>query len=158
MGKDVPLKSGSTAESDVDRGMRGVSAVSNALAELTARSGTRVTRGKSYLGACPVVAFGVITRLYTIYLFKEKKMKWKGIIPPRGGWKKSTLYLVSVAYSGDGSIPPTKGIYYTGLLPKKIPYGEFRLNMIWHPGDEEVTDITQVTYMKVIRELDFSCD
>lgn len=40
------------------------------------------------------------------------------IIPPEGGWKERTYYVVDVAYSKQ-NMPPHRAIFYTGFLNGK---------------------------------------
>lgn len=75
--------------------------------------------------------------------------KKQTIIPPEGGWKPQTVYLVEVSFNHQN--PIHRALFKTGFLngPKNGPGG---YNELW--GRYERTyEIHQVYYMKAIREV-----
>ncbi len=78
-----------------------------------------------------------------------------GIHPPKGGWKKNTLYECEVSFSSKN--PAHTCVFYSGFLnPKGEPSGYNRaFNPTW---EDEIVRITDVYYLKAVRKLnvDFS--
>lgn len=70
------------------------------------------------------------------------------IIPPEGGWKPSTYYIVEVAFNRNN--PIHRSIFYSGFLNNGSPAG---YNSIWNPSYDEQHDIDTVHYMKAIKEV-----
>jgi hypothetical protein len=75
-------------------------------------------------------------------------MKQQHIYPPLGGWKEQTLYLVEVSFRPNN--PVHQSTFYTGFLNDGKPAG---YNEIHSPGMRDVYSISDVYYMRVIREL-----
>ena len=71
------------------------------------------------------------------------------IIPPKGGWKDRTYYIVKVAFSSGNVIH--KSLFYSGFLTDGKPCG---YNMIINPTYEEIKDINRAYCLEVIEELD----
>ncbi len=74
----------------------------------------------------------------------------KTILPPEGGWKERTYYVVDVAYQPTNIIH--KSIFYTGFLngQKSTPGG---YNQIWNPTSDEKTTYLDAYYLKFISEI-----
>ena len=79
------------------------------------------------------------------------------IIPPDGGWKERTWYVVEVSYRLGN--PIHRSLYYTGFLngggkKEKWPGGYNVLVPLSGPSDEDPNHgINNVKYLKYIREL-----
>lgn len=70
------------------------------------------------------------------------------IIPPQGGWKESTWYLVEVAFNENN--PVHKDLFYSGFLngPNGTPGG---YNMLVAQG--ECQGYERIVYLRAIREI-----
>lgn len=69
------------------------------------------------------------------------------IIPPEGGWQKSSLYLVEVAYNPNNPIHVST--FYTGFLDAKgNPNG---YNEVHTPGMHESCKISDIYYLKALK-------
>jgi len=74
------------------------------------------------------------------------KPKQQTIIPPEGGWKENTFYIVECSVHESNPIWPA--IFYTGFLSRGNPAG---YNEILTTGD--YTDLSDVVYLKAIKEI-----
>ncbi len=78
----------------------------------------------------------------------SKLVKEKQIIPPNGGFKENAYYLVWVSFSSGN--PVHKCIFFTGFLDEGYPAG---YNALFNPTYEYNSQISEVHYMKAIREI-----
>ena len=85
----------------------------------------------------------------------ELGIKKGTVIPPKGGWKASTYYIVEVAFSSCNVI--FKTLYYSGFLSDGKPSG---YNGILSTKLEDLQNLNDTYYLKVVEELDIdlSCE
>lgn len=74
-------------------------------------------------------------------------------IPPEGGWKPSTWYLVDVKYTAGN--PVHRSLFYSGFLNGNrdgtIPGGYNCLVPLSGPSEDGVTSFGGVRYLKAVR-------
>jgi len=75
------------------------------------------------------------------------------IIGPKEGWKEETFYLVKVKFNQQN--PTHKALFYSGFLTNNFP-GNY--NSIYNPSYEANFPISEVSFLKVLKELDFKLE
>lgn len=74
----------------------------------------------------------------------------KTVIPPSGGWKENTYYIVDVAFSANN--PIHRKIFYTGFLNSAgNPCGYNKFGFC-----EDKLELKDAYFVRVIRELDLN--
>lgn len=82
--------------------------------------------------------------------------KGRTILPPDGGWKPRTYYVVDVAYRATN--PVHRAVFYSGFLHNGHPSG---YNSVWCATYEvgDVYSINECYYLKAVSEIDgLSCN
>jgi len=74
----------------------------------------------------------------------------KEIIPPEGGWKESTYYIVEVSFSRTN--PVHRKIFYSGFLIEGFPAG---YNQLFAGRDTGFVTIKNVFYLKALKEIEY---
>jgi len=74
----------------------------------------------------------------------------KEIIPPEGGWKENTYYIVEVSFRKTN--PVHRKIFYSGFLDGGFPAG---YNQLFAGRDTGFVSIKDAFYLKVLKEIEY---